>query len=237
MSRANENEVRGRHSPDTVSSGSVRLDNSIDAVLNNTSIPANAVKLKSRGSRTSHSDRQECTLSNWDSYFSAKQASQSRKEGAILRHFRYKMVPWIEAGDPASQFGVDVMRLGQESAPVHAAILAVASLQLQLISDTNLERDNDMISYQREARSGLPTLHADTRRVGEALVALEALLSSSPSQWRNFPLFDLKQVSNDGAVSSVEEPLQTLYRLHARIGASGTALSQVVLNQSQNTNC
>lgn len=126
------------------------------------------------------------------------------------------MAPWIEGGDPASQFGVDVMRLAQDAPPIHAAVLAISSRQFELISEGG--RGDAGPAYRQEARGRLFGQDGHAGRVAEALMALDGFLDSSPSMWRNLPLFELKDVSGDGSVFTVEEPLQTLYRLHARIG-------------------
>ncbi|OAQ75846.1 MFS quinate transporter [Purpureocillium lilacinum] len=170
------------------------------------------------------SPRKDCPLSTCDSYFTTKDVSPRRKEAAVLRHFRYKMVPWIEAGDPAAQFGVDIMQLSQERPPIHTAIVAISSLQLDLIAGL-AGHDTVSLAYRQRPSDDLFEQDRRAKRVGEALLALEGFLSSSPSRWRNLPLLYMKEVSSNVSVSTVEEPLQTLCRLHARIDLASSILT------------
>ncbi|KAJ6440037.1 MFS quinate transporter [Purpureocillium lavendulum] len=168
--------------------------------------------------------RKDCPLSTWDSYFTTKDVSPRRKEAAVLRHFRYRMVPWIEAGDPSAQFGVDIMQLSQERPPIHTAIVAISSLQLDLIAGM-AGHDTVSLAYRQRPSDDLFEQDRRAKKVGEALLALEGFLSSSPSRWRNLPLLYMKEVSSNVSASTVEEPLQTLCRLHARIDLASSILT------------
>ncbi|KAJ4152823.1 hypothetical protein LMH87_009343 [Akanthomyces muscarius] len=55
--------------------------------------------------------------STWGSYFDVESAEASQREIALLRQFRYRIAPWLEAGDPDSQFGVAMMQMAQVHEP------------------------------------------------------------------------------------------------------------------------
>lgn len=161
---------------------------------------------------------QEPPISDWDSYFITSGVQPARRRAALTRHFRYKMIPWMEAGDPLAHFGVDMMHLSQEHPPIEAAVLEVSAVQLSLTQDAPGTGDGWGQGEYASVNRQIQTLDGPLRRTGEAVLSLDRFFRFGPSRWREHSMYEMDEVTGDVSAFTVEEPMQTLCKLHSRIG-------------------
>ncbi|KAM3434431.1 hypothetical protein NHJ13734_006001 [Beauveria thailandica] len=139
-------------------------------------------------------------ISSWDSYFDTKLPEVSQRDIALLRQFRYRTAPWLEAGDPNSRFGVVMMRMAQEHELIRVLITQLASSHL-------LGRFNK--PHTQEAQTRLDAC-PELEPVADALIHLTETLSAGPLAWRKFRF-------QHGTCTNIEEPLRTLMQQLSRI--------------------
>jgi hypothetical protein len=113
-------------------------------------------------------------ISSWDSYFDTELPEASQRDIALLRQFRYRTAPWLEAGDPNSKFGVAMMRMAQEHGLVRILLTQLASSHL-------LGRFNK--PHTQEARNQLSDACPELEPVADALIDLAEALCAGPSAW------------------------------------------------------
>jgi hypothetical protein len=164
--------------------------------------------------------KKERPLVDWYGYFDTQNVSAGRRQAALLRHFRYMMVPWMEAGDPLSHFGVDMMYFAQEHPPIQNAIVELAANQKSLIQDTR-----DDLESAKEKNNRRHTLEGPAKRVADSLSAIVEYLRSGPTQWRHHASYEMGLLGSDSTASSIEEPLRSLCKLHSRFGMLHTDCS------------
>ncbi|KHO10971.1 cation transporter-like protein [Metarhizium robertsii ARSEF 23] len=158
--------------------------------------------------------KRDLPLVDWDGYFATKDVSAGRKHLALLRHFRYTTVPWMEAGDLSSTFGTDIMRLAQEHPPIQSVILDLSANQVALI-----RQQRDAADGQTQ-KTRMRALEGPARRIADSLSGITEYLQSGPSQWRSRAAREMGLVGPDATALSIEEPLRTLCKLHSRFGTS-----------------
>lgn len=144
--------------------------------------------------------------STWGSYFDVESAEASQREIALLRQFRYRTAPWLEAGDPDSQFGVAMMQMAQEHEPVRAFVAEMASSQL--LNRFSTPRMHD-------ARAQLSNAAPEMRFVADALASLAETLYTGPVAWKRFRF---RNGDINRAMYDMGEPLQTLTNQESRVG-------------------
>lgn len=144
--------------------------------------------------------------STWGSYFDVVSAEPSLREIALLRQFRYRTAPWLEAGDPDSQFGVAMMRLAQEHENLRALVAELASAQLLHPFDA---------TRMHGARNQLSNATSEIEFVADAIVSLAETLCTGPVAWKQF-LF--RNGETNGAMYDMGQPLQTLRNQESHIG-------------------
>ncbi|KAM3487107.1 hypothetical protein MY3957_009598 [Beauveria namnaoensis] len=142
-------------------------------------------------------------ISSWDSYFDTELPEVSQRDIALLRQFRYRTAPWLEAGDPNSKFGVAMMRMAQEHELIRILLTELASSHL-------LGRFSK--SHTQEAQTRLKAC-PELEYVADALIHLTETLCAGPLAWRQFRF-------QHGTCTAVEEPLRTLIQQLSRIAAS-----------------
>lgn len=137
----------------------------------------------------------------------------------MLLHFRYNVIPWIEAGNLDSRFSTSVMQLADQKAPIFEAIILLALRQLESANTTarssSIER---CLAIRRKVKAELPHENSETAAIGEALLALEEFFRLAPAQWSGFQFLRLKDISPDLSLQHPTEPLKTIIRLQCRIG-------------------
>lgn len=110
----------------------------------------------------------------------------SNQETQLLSHFRYKLAPWIDVGDPAGFSGIEVMLLTRISRPLFAAVIALAACHKSL---TTPQLDEDYREcchlYREEAEHGILDAEDPIARSIRVLLTLGDFISSSPLHWRN----------------------------------------------------
>ncbi|TWU78583.1 hypothetical protein ED733_004106 [Metarhizium rileyi] len=157
-------------------------------------------------------------LVDWHGYFDTRYVSAGGRHGALLRHFRYMMVPWIEAGDCLSRFGVDVMYFAQEHPFIQDVIIELAADQ------TNLMHHNRDAADRLKDKARIHALDGPARRVADSLLGITDYLRSGPLRWRSCLMYEMGLLSSELAVLSVEEPLQSLCKLHSRFDLASSIL-------------
>ncbi|KID61835.1 Fungal transcriptional regulatory protein, partial [Metarhizium hybridum] len=165
--------------------------------------------------------KRDLPLVDWDGYFATKHVSAGRKHLALLRHFRYTTVPWMEAGDLSSTFGTDIMRLAQEHPPIQSVILDLSANQVALI-----RQQRDAADGQTQ-KTRMRALEGPARRIADSLSGITEYLQSGPSQWRSRAAREMGLVGPDTTALSIEEPLRTLCKLHSRFDLA----SSIILRQ------
>ncbi|KAK2595015.1 hypothetical protein QQS21_007269 [Conoideocrella luteorostrata] len=163
--------------------------------------------------------KKERPLVDWDGYFDTDSVSEGRRHAALLRHFRYKMVPWMEAGNPASQFGVDVMFLAQENPEIQAVIIEIASERLGLLRETK-----ESGGPRRRSEMRRHSLQEPVKVLTDSLLATSAYLHCGPLKWRDSASPELQELNSDMSASDIDEPLQTLCKLHSRFDLASSLL-------------
>jgi hypothetical protein len=144
----------------------------------------------------------------------------SSKEIGLLRHFRYHVAPWIDTGDPESPVGIKVMLLARNHRPLLAAILALAARQRSLVSQLQNREDlESSFEFREEAKHGLAFAEDSVRNIGQALLTLIEVLSSSPLGWQN-SFFCIARTLSDPAslVALGDEFSEMSFWIHLRIG-------------------
>ncbi|KAK8149079.1 hypothetical protein G3M48_008234 [Beauveria asiatica] len=147
-------------------------------------------------------------ISSWDSYFDTEIPEVSQRDIALLRQFRYRTAPWLEAGDPNSRFGVVMMRMAQEHELIRVLITQLASSHL-------LGRFNK--PHTQEAQTRLDAC-PELEPVADALIHLTETLSAGPLAWRKFRF-------QHGTCTNIEEPLRTLMQQLSRIDLAASILT------------
>ena len=154
--------------------------------------------------------------SSWDRYFSLEHDSPAKRDAAILLHFRYNIVPWVDLDTPGSRFGSDIMRSAQSNNAILLSIIALSTTQLELLKKTSyLEEASD--SFLQQAESQLRSLDGWTRSICQHLLAVGRFFRSRPSEWGNSFLYDANSHLRS-PLEYLDEPLRTLTRLELRIG-------------------
>ncbi|KAG8411666.1 hypothetical protein J3459_016330 [Metarhizium acridum] len=164
-------------------------------------------------------------LVDWDGYFNTKNVSAGRKKLALLRHFRYNTVPWMEAGDFLSTFGTDIMHLAQEHPPIQSVIVELSANQVALI-----RQQGDAEDRQKE-KTRMQALEGPAKRIADSLSSITEYLRSGPSQWRSHAAHEMGLLSPDSTALSIEEPLRSLCKLHSRFDLA----SSIILRQRPRT--
>jgi hypothetical protein len=140
------------------------------------------------------------SLSNYSA--ERQEAAGSHQETGLLRHYRYKIAPWIDIGNPESPFGIKIMLAAREHKPLFASILALAARHESLILFRQTTNDIDhALEHHQRAEEGLNVAEDHIKRAGSLLLILGDFLSSSPQRWRAMLLHHL---GNPGALSSLE---------------------------------
>ncbi|KAG5981254.1 hypothetical protein E4U55_003127 [Claviceps digitariae] len=170
------------------------------------------------GQQQSGPSSEEQPLLHWDGYFNTNGVSESRQYAALLRYFRYKMAPWMEADDPKGRFGAECMFLAQEHSFLESAMLDVAAKRNGVLRQrgrtepSSWHRD-EPISFRR--RCGESVHH-----VADSLYATARYLGAGVEIWREVSSKQVAMLRGASCPCAAQEPLQTLIRLHSRFGMS-----------------
>jgi len=113
-----------------------------------------------------------------------QEASIICHETSLLRHYRYKVAPWIDIGDPASSFGTKVLLEAKEYQPLFEAILALAACHRSLIFPQSSNFLENTPSHGQESEEEPLANKHDMGRVRSVLLMLRDFFSSSPRSWR-----------------------------------------------------
>lgn len=110
----------------------------------------------------------------------------TNQETDLLRHFRYKICPWLDVGDPEGALGVQALLLSRTNRPIQAAVLALSASQRVLTADpTHMEDHDSAVRFGSEAEETL-AFEADlVRSAGRALLLFQDLLQYGLQQWRD----------------------------------------------------
>ncbi|XWX00504.1 hypothetical protein V2A60_008524 [Cordyceps javanica] len=146
----------------------------------------------------------------WESYFETALPEPFQREIALLRQFRYRTAPWLEAGEPDSRFAVALMHMAREHALIQTLIVQLASSHLHQTADG---------TQLREVRAQLSNVAPDLRLVADALINLAETLCTGPRGWKRFQ-FHL------GPLGRTEEPLKTLVHQQSRIDLAASILTK-----------
>lgn len=141
-------------------------------------------------------------------------------ETDLLRHFRYRVAPWIDVDDPDCAFGVQVLLLSRTNRSVQAAILALSATQRSIVSpgENYLDKQQEH-AYRKDAENSLVMDPELVRNVGHALLMLQDLLPSGPEHWRTFLLRQRDVVGSFPSPAALGEQLgEGLFWLLFRIG-------------------
>ncbi|KAK5993300.1 hypothetical protein PT974_06729 [Cladobotryum mycophilum] len=169
---------------------------------------------------------------NWSGYFTTDKTAISNGETAILLHFQYHIIPWIEAGNPASTLGTELMRLADQDKHVRNAVIAASSIQLARVNPEKLNFMDSLCcqSFQLEAARTLMYKTTCEARIGQLLSGLGEILGVSPSKWGFGPMWlELRwavELGFPGLKGSLEGPLEDLLCLHLRIVLAGSLLNR-----------
>lgn len=190
-----------RSFPKTSSNSGIR---SVRVARQPSGIPRSSISWQQPTSRTTTHDA--VALSSWESYFDAELPEAPQRHIALLRQFRYRTAPWLEAGDPESRFGVAMMQMAQEHESMQTFLTELASSQLTNRSDS---------ARLHGARAQLSLGAAELRFVAGALISLTESLCTGPLAWKQFRF---QHGESSRTMNDVEEPLKTLTRQQSRIG-------------------
>ncbi|EGX88978.1 Fungal transcriptional regulatory protein [Cordyceps militaris CM01] len=149
------------------------------------------------------------TRSDWESYFDIELTEASQRDIALLRQFRYRTAPWLEAGDPDSAFGVAMMQTAQKCEPVQTLLVELASSHLR--GDYNITRAHT-------ARTELSDVAPELQPLADALIKLAETLCSGTRAWKRF-------VFQQGTHCSFQEPFKTLVCQQSRIDLAASILT------------
>ncbi|KAG5982513.1 hypothetical protein E4U43_006433, partial [Claviceps pusilla] len=167
------------------------------------------------GQQQSGTSSEEQPLLHWDGYFNTTGVSDARRHAALMRHFRYKMAPWIEAGDQRGRFGAGCMFLAQEHPSLESAILDVAAEQIRMLRRCQrMESSSSRCRDERgpfRRRYGEPVLN-----VTDSLYATARYFCAGAEIWREVSSEQVAMLKGASCSFVVQEPLQTLMRLHSR---------------------
>ncbi|OAA52916.1 Fungal transcriptional regulatory protein [Cordyceps fumosorosea ARSEF 2679] len=153
--------------------------------------------------------RHQAPPSSWEAYFDTDLTEFSQRDIALLRQFRYRTAPWLEAGDPDSRFAVAALQMGQRHELIQTLIIELAASHLLRHSKS---------APLHDARVGLPELAPDLRLVADTLISLTETLCAGPLAWKQFRL-------PHSAPSHIKEPLQTLVCQQSRIDLAASILT------------
>ncbi|KAG6027209.1 hypothetical protein E4U41_001004 [Claviceps citrina] len=164
----------------------------------------------------------ERVLLRWEGYFDTGSVSEARRHAALLRHFRYKIAPWMEAGDARGRLGAECMFLAQEHPSLERAILDVAREQIRV-----LRRARKELSACYHGRERTQYGQGSVGDVADSLQATGRYLCAGAETWREISREQLTKLRGMYSPSAMTEPLQTLMRLHSRFDlASSVTLRQ-----------
>ncbi|KAG6007641.1 hypothetical protein E4U21_005722 [Claviceps maximensis] len=183
----------------------------IDSLLTTTLVHEPSPQLPGPGS-------EERPLLHWDGYFNISGVSEVRRRAALLRHFRYKMAPWIEAGDPRGRFGPECMFLAQEHPSLESAMLDVAAKQISVLRRRSRAESSSW--YRHEPTSFRRRYGQPAPDVTDSLNATARYLCAGPEIWREVSIEQIAVLKGSPCPCTLQEPIQTLMRLHSRFGMS-----------------
>ncbi|KAJ6779822.1 hypothetical protein PWT90_01514 [Aphanocladium album] len=159
------------------------------------------------------SAQHQANLSSWDSYFDPRVLDGSQRAIALLRQFRYRTAPWLEAGDPEARFGVTLMQLAQEHEHIHTLVVELASSHL------HSRFDGTRVDHATAQLSDGPQQLA---LVAVALKNLTERLCAEPAAWRHA---GFQHSFANRELLDTDEPLRTLLRQQSRIGLAAAILT------------
>lgn len=140
--------------------------------------------------------------------------------GSALLRFRYDVVPWIDSNNGNSAFGPAMMALARNSTVISDCIVYCVRLW-----DGNVGSPN-ATSCDSNARHGLldrlSQAAAPEADVGCALLAISDVFCISPLEWSSTLARPVRscaeEILKSRAIGFMIEPLETLLRLHLKIG-------------------
>ncbi|KAI0378573.1 hypothetical protein F5Y04DRAFT_147383 [Hypomontagnella monticulosa] len=156
--------------------------------------------------------------STWDSFFCSDDALSPRSDAGLLLHFRYNLVPWIDAGNLDSRFSARIMQLADRKAPLSEAIIMLALRQLgpdNSTSETSIAER--CLLLRQKVKVELAHEDSPTTAIGEMLLVLEEFFGLCPVEWSQLRFPRLSQTPPELSVELHTEPLRTLSRLQCRI--------------------
>ncbi|KAG5914209.1 hypothetical protein E4U42_000623 [Claviceps africana] len=161
-------------------------------------------------------------LLHWDGYFDTSGVSEGRRHAALLRHFRYKMAPWMEAGDPRGLFGAGCMFLAQEHPSFESAMLGIAAEQIHVLrrhgTPESLCRHSGERGSPRQRRGEF------VLDVADSLYATARYFCAGAEIWRQVSGEQVAMLRSASCPSAMPEPLQTLVRLHSRFDLASSVI-------------
>ena len=189
----------------------------LDSMNDSTNVLRNVIRRKST---LEHARVAESLVSN--NFPPVEQeASIICHETSLLRHYRYKVAPWIDIGDPASSFGTKVLLEAKEYQPLFEAILTLAACHRSLIFPQNSNFLENTPSHGQESEEEPLANKHDMGRVRSVLLMLRDFFSSSPRRWRDLLSHHLRSsgdfLGNINPKTHLDAPLLWLY---FRIGES-----------------
>ncbi|KAG5948664.1 hypothetical protein E4U53_006213 [Claviceps sorghi] len=165
---------------------------------------------------------EEPPLLRWDGYFDTSGVSEGRRHAALLRHFRYKMAPWMEAGDPRGLFGAGCMFLAQEHPSFESAMLGVAAEQIRVLHRRSRMESS---SWHRDELGGFRQRCGESvLDVGDSLYATARYFCAGAEIWREVSSEQVAMLRGTSCPWAVPEPLQTLVRLHSRFDLASSVI-------------
>ena len=189
----------------------------LDSMNDSTNVLRNVIRRKST---LEHARVAESLVSN--NFPPVEQeASIICHETSLLRHYRYKVAPWIDIGDPASSFGTKVLLEAKEYQPLFEAILTLAACHRSLIFPQSSNFLENTPSHGQESEEEPLANKHDMGRVRSVLLMLRDFFSSSPRRWRDLLSHHLRSsgdfLGNINPKTHLDAPLLWLY---FRIGES-----------------
>ncbi|KAJ5936280.1 hypothetical protein N7454_005578 [Penicillium verhagenii] len=152
-------------------------------------------------------------------------------ETDLLRHFRYRVGPWMDTGDSNCALGVQVLLLSRSSRPLQCAILALSAGHRSLLSSAHSDDTVNMLRFRREEQALTYNLELE-RHIASALLLLQEILPSGLQHWRDIISPHINHPH--GFISPldlVQEVGNSLFWFYFKLGMShAPKISQIIFN-------
>lgn len=155
-----------------------------------------------------------------DAASQSKLASRTTDETDLLRHFRYSVGMWLDIGDPECPYSIKLLQLSKSNRILETSVLALAAYQRSLADAVKQDNDYESsIRLREECELTLEQQDPSTRLLGNTLLMIGDIFSSSPLHWRTM-------LANYSDVFGSQQPVigidfglgNALYWLHYRLG-------------------